>query len=406
MSSYWLGVALLSLLAIGIIVLPWIRKGDRATQDILTNTRIIKQRMQELDREVSEGLVSAEDKQSAINELKLALVDESTETNTKTGSATGVLVIGLTIGVGLCGYLYWQSNEVSDIRHWQNVTQQSSALAKRIVVEADPTITGEDVQDFALAMRTKLINTPDDHIGWLLLGRLQASLNRIDEALHAFAKAYELAPNHAGILSSYSQTLVRTGQEEYLRRAQGLIKRAIELNPEDINAYGMLAVASGTLGDTQEAIASWQKLKDKLPASDPMRAEVDKRIAELRGESLPSAKTAITVTVDIAQNLIEKLPKTGYLFVFAQDAQGQVRMPAAVVKMPLVQLPVTIELSDANAMMPTYTLSQLTQVKLVARVSVDENVAQAQGELQGDVIIDLETGSQVQQQITIDKELQ
>lgn len=405
MSNYWLGVALLSAIAIAIILLPWMRKRDRQTQDVLSNTRIIKQRMLELDREVSEGLVSAEDKQTAINELKLALVDEVSQPSEQTGSAKGILIVGLTIAIAVCGYLYWQSNEVADIQHWQNVTQQSSELAKRIVVEADPTITGEDVQDFALALRTKLITAPDDHIGWLLLGRLHASLNRLDEALHAFAKAYELAPDHAGVLSSYSQTLVMTGQDEYLRQAQALIQRAIALNPQDINAYGMLAVASTSLGDTQLAVDSWRKLKEKLPESDPMRIEVDKRIAELSGKSLSSVPTSVVITVDIAPNLLKKIPQTGFLFVFAQDAQGQNRMPAAVVKTPLAQLPAQIELSDANAMMPSYTLSQLSQVKLVARISLDENVAQAQGELQGEVVIDLEPGTQLQQQILINKEL-
>ncbi len=405
MSNYWLGVALLSAIAIGILALPWLVRRDRHSQDILSNTQIIKQRMLELEREVSEGLISEEDKQIAIKELKLALVDEVHEEQEKRASAKWVLSSGLVLTIGLCGYLYFHSNEISDIQHWQDVTQQSSALAKRIVIDADPTITGEEVQDFALAMRTKLLKTPDDHIGWLLLGRLHASLNRLDESIQAFARAYELAPNHLGVLSSYSQTLVMTGQEDYLRQALPLIRRSIELNPEDINAYGMLAVTATTLGDNDVAIENWQQLKVRLPSTDPMHAEVDKRIAALGGKVESMQQTAVALTVDIDQALIDKLPENAYLFVFAQEASGKVRMPAAVVKSRLGELPVKIELSDANAMMPTYTLSQLSEAKLVARISIDENVAPTQGELQGEVVVQLQPGIKIAQQVLINKEI-
>jgi cytochrome c-type biogenesis protein CcmI len=404
-SNYWLGVALLSVIAIVILLVPFVRNRDRQAQDVLSNTQIIKQRMLELEREVKEGLISADDKHIAINELKLALVDEVEEASVKSTNSVWLLVVSGIVAVNACVYVYWQSNEVADIKHWQSVTQQSAELAKRIVVQADPTITGQDVEDFALAIRTKLLNTPDDHIGWLLLGRLHASMNRLDEALQAFGKAYALAPEHAGILSSYSQTLVMTGQEQYLAQAQDLIQKSILLNPEDINAFGMLAVVATSLGDNKLAIESWQQLRAKLPESDPMLAEVDKRIVALAGEPTAVSSPSILVTVNVAPALLDKLPANGFLFVFAQDPSGQVRMPAAVVKSKLGKLPVQIELSVANAMMPTYTLAQLSKAKLVARISLDENVAPTQGEFQGEVIIELQSDSQIQQDVLIDKEL-
>ncbi len=99
------------------------------------------------------------------------------------------------------------------------------------------------------------------------------------------------------------------------------------------------------------------------------------------------------------------MPEEGFLFVFAQESTGAVRMPAAVVKIPLGEFPVVVELSDKNAMMANYTLSQLQQAKLVARVSIDENVAQATGELQGEWIATLRANQITQETITIDKEL-
>lgn len=424
MSGFWLGAVGLTILAILLILLPWYWSRSPAQKDALTNTQIIRQRMLELEREVSEGLISKQDKELAVKELKLALVDE-TETaplanaHSAQVSAKPVLFLGLFIALGLGAGLYYSASEVSNIKHWQQVTARSSELAKRIVIEADPTVTEKDLQDFALAMRTKLIHTPDDPIGWLLLGRLHMSTNRLDSALQAFEKALKLNPNHLGVLSSYSQAMVMTGQEEYLRNAIPLIRRSLALNPEDINAYGMLAVTATQLGDVQTAIASWQSLKEKLPPSDPMSAQVDDRIAALQGSinndiqnntqvntlTQDVASTSVTIEVTLDEKLATKVPDNAYLFVFAQDASGAVRMPAAVVKSKLGSLPIKVKLSDANAMMPTYKLSQLTETRLVARISIDENVAQAVGELQGEVVVTMTPGEQRKQTIIIDKEL-
>lgn len=413
MNSYWLGISLLSALAIGILIIPWLRKRNRHQQDVLTNTQIIKQRMQELNREVQEGLISAEDKEIAVKELKLALVDESVVGSDNQKAALWPLLTGIGVAILLCGFLYYKSNEIADLQHWERVKSQSSELARRIVIEPDPSITVDDLSDFSLAMRSKLVSSPDDYIGWLLLGRLHASLNRIESALQSFEKAYALAPEHDGVLSSYTQTLVMTGQENYIRQAQQLLQQMSQKNPQDLNALGMLAVASSQLGDTQTALASWRKLKAMLPADDPMASEVDKRIVQLTGQTSSqqsddkpaNSGTSVLITVSITPELEALIPENAFIFVFAQDASGAVRMPAAVVKSRLAELPLQVELSDANAMMPTYKLSQLQQVRLVARISLDENVAQAPGELQGEVEVTLQPGNKMSQSIVIDKEL-
>jgi hypothetical protein len=128
----------------------------------------------------------------------------------------------------------------------------------------------------------------------------------------------------------------------------------------------------------------------------------------LNDTSTPDAEknvTSVVINISLSEELTGKVPPEGFLFVFAQDASGEVRMPAAVVKSRLANLPIQVELSDANAMMPTYKLSQLNEVRLVARISLDENVAEAQGELQGEVKVTLQQGVQIQQDITIDREL-
>lgn len=407
MSLYWIGAVLLIMLALSIVIIPWARYRKDMQRDALSNVQIIKQRMQELEREVSEGLISESERDVAVQELKVALVDETSsvveQNDEQSKSVRFVLFGGMLFAIIAAAILYANSNEVQDLQHWLRVSADSKELARRIVVEGDPSITVTELQDFALAIRTQLATSPDNPVGWLLLGRLHQSTNRLDSALQAYEKALELDPNHMGVLNSYSQALLMTGEESYIEKARRVLAHALSLAPADVNLSAMSAMAATQLGDNPAAIRSWQQVKRNLPAEDPKIAEIDQRIAQLGGDDKPS--TSVTITVSVKQELTEKLPKDAFLFVFAQDAQGDVRMPAAVVKSPLGDLPVKVTLSDANAMMPTYKLSQLTDVRLVARISLDENVAQAAGELQGEVLLTLEPGKQIEQQIVIDKEL-
>ena len=91
--------------------------------------------------------------------------------------------------------------------------------------------------------------------------------------------------------------------------------------------------------------------------------------------------------------------------MFAQDALSENRMPAAVVKMPLPSFPVTVTLTGDNAMIPGYSLAQLQRARLTARISVDEDVAPAPGELQGQLTEEIGQGEMISRELIIDKEL-
>lgn len=403
MEYFWLFLSLLAIVAISFVILPWFFSNSRRQQDVLSNTQVVKQRLQELDREVSEGLLSETDKSTAEKELKLALLDEVSEEQASRANVQLPMLLGALATIALGVGIYWHANQIGELQRWDASLENISELAQRIVIEGDSTVGVKELEDFALAIRTRLIDKPDDVTGWLLLGRLYSSLNQVESALQAFEQGYQQDATHVGLLSSYGQTLIMTGQEDFMRQGEGILLRLLQINPNDADALGLLAVSATQLGNKKVAIERWTLLKELMPQGEPMRAEIDKRIASLNGIEI--AQTSVSINVQLAKELQGKLPEEGYLFVFAQDASGDVRMPAAVVKSKLAVMPVQVTLSDANAMMPTYKLSQLSEIRLVARISKDENVAQSAGELEGEVVVTLLKGENTMQNITIDKEL-
>ncbi|WP_339722914.1 c-type cytochrome biogenesis protein CcmI [uncultured Paraglaciecola sp.] len=419
MSLFYLGAGLFVLIALTFIAFPWLRKTADDSVSSLTNKSLIKQRLVELDSEQQQGLLSDNDRIQSENELKLALLDEvkiaqSNESNAGLAIAIGAL---LSLSVGIGAYLY--ANQIQPIQQWQMAQQQTSELGQRMI-KGDESLNLQDLQTFALGLRTKLLDTPEDATGWMLLGRVSGAINRIDSAIQAFEKSLKYDPNNTGTLSSYAQALLMTGQEQQVLQAKKVLLHILTLEPDNTNAMGVLAIAATELGDKALALENWQNLVAFIPESDPNYMAVNQRIMQLQAElgqvsqsaqnsSKPSvagtSTTGVLVTININAELQSKLPKNGYLFVFAQESTGKMKMPAAVVKMPLGEFPMTVELSNDNAMTPNYTLSQLQQAKLVARVSIDGNGTQSAGDFQGELIVTLSANEMIQETITIDREL-
>jgi cytochrome c-type biogenesis protein CcmI len=419
-SLFYLGAVISVVIFLLFIIFPWFRKANDDSVSRLTNKGLIKQRLTELHTEQQQGLLSDSDRLQSENELKLALLDETKTSQTNEASVGIAISLGalLSLSVGIGVYLY--SNQIQPVDEWLMAQQQTSELGQRMI-SGDENLNLKDLQTFALGLRTKLVDTPEDATGWMLLGRVSGAINRVDSAIQAFEMSLKFEPNNVGTLSSYAQALLMTGQEQQVLQAKQALLQILDLEPNNTNAMGVLAIAASELGDKQLALENWQRLVAFIPETDPNFAAVNQRILQLQTEldqdnqqvaqnqpNLTSdnlSSTRVSVTINISDELQAKLPESGFLFVFAQESSGQMKMPAAVVKMPLGEFPVVVELSDNNAMTPNYTLSQLQQAKLVARVSIDGNGTQSAGDFQGELIATLSANEITQETITIDREL-
>lgn len=413
MSSFWFSALLLLLFAVLLVFLPWWLSRHRQNRETLSNTGIVRQRLQELERECAEGLIGNEDKVQAIEELKLALVDESSDCVKAEKVPVGLVSVVMVVTLLLSVAVYWQANQLDKLLELDLAQVRLSELSQRIVMQADKNITAADIEDFALGVRDRLSREPQDATGWMLLGRLHMALRQVEQALQAFAKSEQLQPENLSNLSSYSQALLMTGQQESLLQAQGLLQRILQLSPEDNNAHLMLALVAAELGNKELGRIHFAAVQGKLPESDPIYQSLTHKlgITEVMAKSAASPQqlventTGLVINVQLDKQLTSKLPKQGYLFVFAQNADGGSRMPAAVVRQPLAALPLTVTLTDADAMLPDFTLSQLKNTRLIARISRDGNVAQAVGELQGETLAIVQPGVSSHHNIIINKEI-
>jgi cytochrome c-type biogenesis protein CcmH len=108
-----------------------------------------------------------------------------------------------------------------------------------------------------------------------------------------------------------------------------------------------------------------------------------------RGETyVEPVKAAVTttrllVTVDISPEMRKTLPANATLFVLAKAVNGP-KIPLAVSKTALTDFPLTVELNDGMAMMPTLKISEFPQVNITARISTSGEALPKSGDIQGE----------------------
>ena len=108
---------------------------------------------------------------------------------------------------------------------------------------------------------------------------------------------------------------------------------------------------------------------------------------------------SLTVRVELAAALKDKVKPDDTVFIFARASNGP-PMPLAAKRVTVAQLPIEVQLSDADAMMPQMKLSDFAEVELVARVS--RAGQPTQGEWIGQSA-PLATRGQPTQHLTIDR---
>ena len=114
------------------------------------------------------------------------------------------------------------------------------------------------------ALERALKSSPADVMALRLLTALDLKQGHIDAAKARLEQAYKAAPRNGAILILGAQT--QTALKDH-RKAEELLRRALEADPNQHVAYGMLASLYFSEGRTAEAIAEFQAMAVRVPGS-------------------------------------------------------------------------------------------------------------------------------------------
>ena len=392
----WASFALLTLIALLFIIVPFLKKERVVTITHNANAQLIsiyEQRLVELQADLDNQRIDSQNHSEAIIELKCRLLNElSPEKSLNSRGDNRIFALtGAAFLIALAGIFYAMTGSQQQIAAWHDAMDNLADYGQRAVMQKGEPLTKNELQAFALALRTKLSQSGDDEVAWMLLGRVALMLNEFDMAKQSFDKTLKINPDNMQALVSYSQVLLLEGSEENMTRAAGMLSKVLQAQPNNLDAISLLALIAFERKDWLQAKAAFEVLLASMDESDTRYAMINQRISEIdlqiaqqnvatSGDQL--AAQSIQVTVDIDSQLADKQPNNGILFVFAKAVKGS-PMPLAVVKLTDYSFPITVELSDANAMMAGLNLSSASEIIISARISNDDSVMPSTGELEG-----------------------
>lgn len=360
--SFWIIACLMILVAVSVTVWPLLRP-DRGefgrTRRAATVRALYRDRLKELDDEVTGGQLAPDARQEVADELGTALLNdyradaESAETAEIGSTAPApriALALALLVPVLSLG-LYLTVGEPTADR----------VLGAEALLRLNPDTQSSEIalwQD-KLSQRVKV--RPRDAQSWYLLGRARLQLAQYQRAAEAFAMAHALHGMDASIDAYWLQARYLAAGGVVDVGTRGIAERLLKTTPNHPMVLEMLAIDAFRRGDFRRSVEFFNRA---LGASlDPTQHAT--LLAGLQGARVQLGN--LQPSLDVAVSADGSPPAGATLFVIARPPGGG--MPYAVVRRPAAQLPASVRLDDAVSMNPAQALSTASQVEVVVRLS-------------------------------------
>jgi cytochrome c-type biogenesis protein CcmH len=394
----WLIMLIISVITVLLLISPLIKPSSKATIDRLTiNKQVYKDRIQELEIEREQQELTDDEFKALEAELKKNLLEDAhllSEQKQSPSSAQYKLAWSLAGVLPLMALVIYYF-----IADWQAFTHWEELIEKHEAYQSNPQEGGEwldklNKQELLLLLRTRLYQEPEDTRGWLILGQTLGSLGATVPAQSALNKALQTAPKDQSLQLTVAQILTSFNQASAIEQAEQLVQNILQSNPDHEGALTIYGFIKAREGEYKEAIDVWQNLVDRRIA----RGEGEGKGVEILRQQIEHVKTLaqqskqapsdfhLSVNVQLAEELKGRFPANTRVFVVVRGDDG-IPAPVAVKPMMLADLPVQLQLSDADAMMPGRVMSKMNTVKVSARISFSGQATPQPGDWQSEILV-------------------
>ena len=420
MIAFWISAALLLAMALA-LVLPALLKSkstvdktaDGAAQ---ANLSVLRSQLTLLDADFAAGNLNADQLALAKSEIERraleeesapesALVLASPARSKRTAWALG-LAIPL-VALGIYGFL-------GNMLALDPANLQAKTDAEPTPAEIEAMVSG-----FAARLEAVPANQSADPKAWEMLARSYAAMQKFPEANKAYKRAVELNPGNAQIMADHADVLAMLQGQSMVGEPTKLFERALVIDPNNLKALALAGSAAFEKKDFAKAVAFWSKAQGIAPPGSDFAKGLASSVAEAQAASgapssaappgpsataaAPSAAPAVAVVaaksaptptaapaniqgvVSLSTTLKGKVAPEDTVFIFARaaPAPNSPRMPLAILKRKVSELPITFTLDDSTAMADELKLSKFELVVVGARVSKSGNALPQSGDLIG-----------------------
>ena len=372
-----------------------INKDDTDSQ----NAAIAKERLTELEQRLEQGELSQQEFEQTQIEIEKSLLEdihggEVKQTDSPKIEKNAYVIITAIPLMALALYWLWGTPEGINRAAQMPQQAQSSTGDKKHLGSVD---------EMALLLESKLEKDPDNPDGWYTLARTYMSLKKYDRAVSALKRLRKLVGDDVTVLITLADAMTMERGGRMAGEPFELIKKALDKKPDNPMALWLAGLGYAESGDGKTAIKLWKKLLPII-ANEPRSVEQVKSLiiaAERKMGLEPTVKpgqaataapqaepnsgnttASIRVTVKLTRDNKNKVSPDDYVLIYARATSGS-KMPLAIVRKQVKDLPVTVVLDDSMAMQPTMKISNFAEVDIIARVSKSGQATPQSGDLLG-----------------------
>lgn len=395
--TFLITCAVLLIVALLFVVLPlWRNTGNH--NDVLrdaANLEILRDQSTELEDDLRNGLLTQDAYEQGKRELQARLLEEVKNTEAPPVAARNpakILALLLAVMLPVASVLlYARIGNINAL-----LPQQQSGSAEGFGVLRSEAALQE--------LEKKLEKQPENPDGWWQLARSYNELKRYADAVRAFEQLVKLVPSESQIWASYADVYAMNNNKSLLGEPTRFLNKALELDGKNTFALALSGSAAMERGDYVAAITHWQNLVNLMPPDSPELQMIREGIKQAQeflakqkggkeklaqlSSGMGSGKSAVTPAVSIAGKvsispaLAGKVAQTDTVFIFARAAKGP-KLPLAVLRKQVKDLPFQFTLDDSMAMQPNMGISNFDQVVVLARVTKSGDATAKSGDLEG-----------------------
>jgi cytochrome c-type biogenesis protein CcmH len=391
---FWIVAAALVAVALAFLLPPLLRSKQAAAlagrRSI--NIAVYRDQMKEMEADLRNGLLSAEQFDTAKLELEARLAQDAIDS---ADDAQPVRRGGRVLGFSLAGLL-----PIAAFGIYLTLGNPDAINAEARGTDANVAQGGHDLREMLKKIEAKAQAEPNNAEAWAMLAKTYGAMDRWPDALKAYERAVTLSPKVPAVMTGYAEALAIANNRALAGKPMELVLKALEIDPNDSKGLELAAIANFQDKNYAQAAYYFKHLLKQLPPESPYAQDITNAMQEANrlahggaeqldnlgeaGKAKPAAAGAgasIRGKVDIAPAIKAKVNPQDVIFLFARPSASGA--PVAALRATAGKFPIDFELTDAMAMTPDNRLSNFKEVTLTVRVSKSGDVKGAPGDLEG-----------------------
>lgn len=408
MIASWLVFVVLAVIAVCFVLWPMLglgrsspapseseSQGPSLDDRLQTNIQLFREHMLELEAALAAGRIEQDQFEQLKLEQERNLLEEeaslAADQSAQTSRAGRFVLLGVSLVlVGVASLLYYQWGSAPDLA-LQNLQAEKNQLDYQdLLHNREP--DSARAREFIAAVEARLEQKPASTQYWFMLARSAMEVGDYPRAIDAYRKILVLDPETSLVMGELAQALFLQNNNRMTPEIVALAQGALKIDAANTTALGLAGISAFENKQFAAAADYWQQAVNVLGKDAPGSRALQGGIERARSEATKAGQPLeqpdvvsgrrIVIRVELGDDL--DLPADLPVFVYARAWQGA-RMPLAIQRLSLADLPVTVTLDESMAMTPTLSLAQADQVEVVARIALDGSATAKAGDWQGSI---------------------